>query len=977
MKKLLMLLFLMLPLFAFAESDFYYNNGKKITINSSQKFISFKTKILMTKEAVQKELLNINNIPKALEIKVASNNRFIVKFADKIENIDKVKVILSKLSFVSEILPAYTFDDEKWPLVLDDKIFVNFKDDVSEKEIMSVLNKYEMKILQKYVFDKNFYLLQTNQQTLNTANTLYESGIFKFSEPAFLKMFVKKFTPDDTYFAKQWHHAAGTGGVKSQAAWDINRGSSSIKIAIIDDGIKVGHEDLNLILSKDFSGENNLELGGDHGTACAGVAAAIGNNGKGMSGMCPNCSLLAGKIMRSDGGYPDEDSDVNAFNWAIINNADVVSCSWGYGQDMQIPSYLNTAINGMATNGRDGKGAVIVFASGNDNREFSSNSLEGHPKIISVGATTYQDVRTSYSNYGSTLDVVAPSSTGYYDLSNDKDGIWTTDAYGTANTRGYNLGGSCIMDGYNLGQDVDTAGRYTKTFGGTSSACPLVSGLAGLILSEDSTLTYAEVYTIITTTADKIGTGYVNGHSDYLGYGRINASRALTLAHNGSTCTPDPNGENCTNGVDDDCDLAIDSADTDCGTNCSTDCSSLPHTHCDVDANGEEGCYCDDGYVVNAEQTACVIDSWVDDTLNNNTPATAKAITTSTYTVTSHSCTNKHDFFKFNLALNSTVTVTVNNFSNDIDVYLLNSATIAEESVVASAATENTTETFSYTATAALTYYVMVSPYQTVDSNYTLTVQIDGTVVNPCDNVTCSNHGTCVNANGVASCTCDTGYHAVGLTCVVNTTNPCDGVTCSGYGTCVNTNGVASCSCIIGFHPVGLTCVEDNVINPCDGVTCSGYGVCVDVNGTASCSCNAGYHSSGLSCVPDVVENPCSGVTSCDAHGYCVVDNNAAMCVCIAGYHAEGLTCAENDVTNPCDGVTCSGYGICTITNNQPYCQCREGYESSGLNCLKSFEPIGGGSSSGCNYSNENNNTILLILLSLISLFVLRKKYSK
>jgi hypothetical protein len=147
------------------------------------------------------------------------------------------------------------------------------------------------------------------------------------------------------------------------------------------------------------------------------------------------------------------------------------------------------------SDGRRGKGCVIVWAAGNGNELISSDEWASYGKVLAVAASTDHDIRAYYSDFGPEVDVCAPSSGG-------QNGITTT-----------------------------AIGGYTSNFGGTSSAAPLVAGIAGLILSLDPNLNYREVYDIIYRSAEKIdfpnGNYDGDGHSDWYGYGRVNAFRAL------------------------------------------------------------------------------------------------------------------------------------------------------------------------------------------------------------------------------------------------------------------------------------------------------------------------------------------------------------------------------------------------------------------------------------------------------------------
>jgi subtilisin-like proprotein convertase family protein len=168
----------------------------------------------------------------------------------------------------------------------------------------------------------------------------------------------------------------------------------------------------------------------------------------------------------------------------------------------------------VATEGRGGKGCVILFAAGNENapldgRKDDVTYYQGfalHPDVIAVGASNSLDLRSDYSNYGAGLTLCAPSS------GSPGRGVVTTDRSGSLGYAG---------------------GAYTTTFGGTSSATPLAAGLAGLILSVNPDLTAAEVKQIMMRTADKIDEAhgrYENGYSPLYGHGRINAARAVEYA---------------------------------------------------------------------------------------------------------------------------------------------------------------------------------------------------------------------------------------------------------------------------------------------------------------------------------------------------------------------------------------------------------------------------------------------------------------
>ncbi|MEL6943783.1 MAG: S8/S53 family peptidase, partial [Bacteroidota bacterium] len=255
---------------------------------------------------------------------------------------------------------------------------------------------------------------------------------------------------------------------------------------------------------------------GAHGESCAGIIAATHNNGIGVRGVAPDVQLQTINIFAGNESITDL---ADAFYWAINNGSDVLSNSWGFRGGTQFnptpvcndphPA-LTAAINDAATNGRGGLGCVVIFAAGNENG--TCVTYPGNlPSVVAVGAISPRGNRSSYSNQGSALDVVAPSSDGVF-------GVRTTDREGSA--------------GYG-------SGNYTNTFGGTSAACPAVAGVGALILAVDPNLTGPQVHSILNSTADDMG---AIGFDNTYGNGRVNAHQAVLAAQGnggggGNGCT--------------------------------------------------------------------------------------------------------------------------------------------------------------------------------------------------------------------------------------------------------------------------------------------------------------------------------------------------------------------------------------------------------------------------------------------------------
>lgn len=341
-----------------------------------------------------------------------------------------------------------------------------------------------------------------------TSNKIYESGLVDWCHPNF--WFPIKHTTTDPLFSDQWYlkntgQFSGTSGIdiNIENAWALTTGSSSIKIAVIDDGVE-DHEDISgRVLSgntpRNSNGYGAPTSSGKHGEACAGIIAATQNNSTGIAGIAPNCKIVPVNIFY--GGETTSDL-ANGINWAWDNGqGDVLSNSWTYNTTSQSQSGFDAiiqAITNARTNGRGGKGSVVVFSSGNDYEgvHFPAN-VDG---VITVGAIDNNGNLWSYSNTGSSMDLVTPSSDGF------SAGIRTTDRMGSA--------------GY-------SSGNYTTSFGGTSAACPQVSGVAALLLSVNPNLTESQVTNILQTTATDMGT---TGFDNSFGYGRLNACGAVNKA---------------------------------------------------------------------------------------------------------------------------------------------------------------------------------------------------------------------------------------------------------------------------------------------------------------------------------------------------------------------------------------------------------------------------------------------------------------
>ncbi|MEO8180438.1 MAG: S8 family serine peptidase [Deltaproteobacteria bacterium] len=304
---------------------------------------------------------------------------------------------------------------------------------------------------------------------------------------------------------------------RSVDAWLLVKGNKAIRIAVLDEGVDTLHEDLSDAVVGSFDTADNDTFQepnpwDGHGTACAGLAAAA-HNGIGVLGIGGGCSILAVRIAYSEkpgGDWIITNSGVaRAINWSWRNGAAVLSNSWGGGAPS---TAVSRAFERARTQGRDGKGCVVVIAAGNGNSAV--NCPASLPNVVCVAASNEFDepkTKTSHdgenwwgSSFGPEVLIAAPGVHNY-----------TTDITGVA--------------GYNAGQESP---NYTPDFNGTSSATPIVAGAVGLVLSANPQLTEAEVRSILVETADKVGSvAYdAQGHNPRMGFGRLNVLEAVKRA---------------------------------------------------------------------------------------------------------------------------------------------------------------------------------------------------------------------------------------------------------------------------------------------------------------------------------------------------------------------------------------------------------------------------------------------------------------
>jgi serine protease len=308
-------------------------------------------------------------------------------------------------------------------------------------------------------------------------------------------------TPNDPYFAQQWHYHEPAGGINLPAAWDVTTGSNGITVAVIDTGV-VAHADLagRLVGGYDFIGDSAIANDGDgrdgnaadpgdygcngeasswHGTHVAGTIGAASNNGSGVAGVDWQARILPVRVLGRCGGYTSD--IVDGLRWAAgmavpgvpANPFPARVANLSFGGQGGCSWAMQTAIDDVTA-----RGTVVVVAGGNSNADAANTEPANCNGVVAVGATTRSGGRAGYSNYGSRLTVSAP---------------------------GGGAGGG-VLSTYNSGATTPAGDAYAW-FQGTSMATPHVSGVVSLILSVNPSLSPAQVSQQLRQTARAFPTG--------------------------------------------------------------------------------------------------------------------------------------------------------------------------------------------------------------------------------------------------------------------------------------------------------------------------------------------------------------------------------------------------------------------------------------------------------------------------------------
>jgi subtilisin family serine protease len=364
------------------------------------------------------------------------------------------------------------------------QLIVKYKNNLSSNANTKNIIKNDGKIVKS---DKNGLTLieVDDRKIIEKIDALKQDKNVEYVVPNYIRRAVEfpADAPNDPEFINQW----GLQNINAQQAWAALGEESSlteVKVAVIDTGIDMQHEDLKDRISSD--GYDFVDMDSDptygpfneeHASHVAGIIAATTDNAMGVAGTGGKAPIKIMPLRVLDAGSGDDYTISQAIHYAVDNGARVINMS--LGGPMESP-LLNEAVNYALS-----KNVVVVAAAGNSYSDAANFHPGAIPGVITVSATDSSNTLADFSNYGSVVELAAP--------------------------------------GVNILSTVP--GNKYEYHDGTSMSAPFVSAACALLISRNPSLSNIEVEQYLTDSAKDIGTA---GKDESFGYGLLDLAKAMT-----------------------------------------------------------------------------------------------------------------------------------------------------------------------------------------------------------------------------------------------------------------------------------------------------------------------------------------------------------------------------------------------------------------------------------------------------------------
>lgn len=412
------------------------------------------------------------------------------------------------------------------------RLVVQFRGDPGLKGAADILRYHGLQLLRMRKRHPGQYVAAAafTQNVFAVSREVAQEKCVAWCEPDLVTQPRPRYMPDDPLLANQWalHNTGQCGGatnrdVYAQPAWDITMGTSTVVIAVLDDGFDIDHADLSANLYTntadplngldddgngytddvhgwDFNDDDNDPRGSPtnaHGTAVLGPMIAVTDNGIGVAGLANGCRFLPVRIF---GEWPNDLQLVDAIEYAA-DNAAIMNISYYISSASVVRDALRYAVS----RGRGGKGCLVCTALGNDGvRRGYEADLAAAPEVLTVSGISNYRRRSYFADFGPPLNLCAPAGGGSTNL-------YTTDRTGA--------------DGY-------TNGDYCAEWAGTSAASPIAAGAAALVLSIHPEWSALRVWKMLEDSCDRVDAAAnpydARGWTAEYGHGALNAWGALT-----------------------------------------------------------------------------------------------------------------------------------------------------------------------------------------------------------------------------------------------------------------------------------------------------------------------------------------------------------------------------------------------------------------------------------------------------------------